>query len=120
MGLSSGNGVGLSLIVNTPGVVVELFANQSPVNLPAQSGLQIIVVNNPAPTTINLPNPYALNQQIEIQDGSMLAATNNITVQGNGNNINNPNGAASSYVIGQNGTGARFTAQGSLNTWGVT
>lgn len=115
MGLSSGDGKGLSLVV-IPAVSSTTYTS-GPINVIPISGISIIVVNIAAPATVNLPAIPALNQICVVQDGSMNASANNITVQGNGNNINNPNGVTSSYVIGSNGTDAWFNWNGSA--WGI-
>lgn len=118
MGLSN-QGQGLS-IFTTPQITTAVFVNQSTVTLSPVAGIYIVIINNPNPTTVNLPANPLDSSAVEIWDGSMAAASNNITVQGNGHNINNPNGVTTSYVIGQNGTNAVFPWLGSsINAWGV-
>lgn len=108
--------MGLKAVVVIP-AVSSISVISTPATVPAISGITIVVVNNAAPTTVNLPAAPAVNQIVIVQDGSMLAGTNNITVQGNGNNINVPSGVTTSYVIGANGTDAWFNWNGSA--WGV-
>lgn len=120
MGITNGQGQGLSIIQPPPQVTTAYFINTSPVNIPSFLGIYIAIIDNNAPTTVNLPSQPLDSSIVEIWDGSMNAAINNITVQGNGNNINNPNGVVSSYIIGQNGTNAVFPWLGlTVNAWGV-
>lgn len=108
--------MGLKAVVVVP-AVSSIPVSSSPATIPAASGITIVVVNNAAPTEVDLPASPAVNQIVVVQDGSMLAAVNNITVKGNGNNINIPTGVASQYTIGENGTDAWFNWNGSA--WGL-
>lgn len=112
--------MGLKAIVSFPtsgAGVTTVTVISSPATIAAASGITIVVVNVAGPATINLPATPAANSVIVVQDGSMLAGVNNITVQGNGSNINIPTGAAASYVIGENGTDGWFNWQGTV--WGL-
>jgi hypothetical protein len=98
-------------------VSVTTYASQNTVNILPSIGISIAVINNTHATTVNLPASPALNQIVVVQDGGLNAATYNITVQGNGNNILLPYGSATSYVIGSNGADAWFNWNGTA--WGV-
>jgi hypothetical protein len=108
--------MGLKAVVVIPAVATQNATTSSTNVLPA-GGITIVVVNYAGAATVNLPSSPATNQIVVVQDGSMLAGTNNITVQGNGNNINIPSGVATTYVIGANGTDAWFNWNGTA--WGV-
>lgn len=109
--------MGLKAVVVVP-AVSSLPVTSSPTTVPAVSGITIVVVNNSVPTTVNLPASPAPNQIVIVQDGGLNADTQNITVQGNGNNIDIPQlGASSSYVIGANGTDVWLNWKGT--SWGV-
>jgi hypothetical protein len=108
--------MGLKAIVVVPAINTQ-NSGSATTNVGAASGITIVVVNFAGASTVNLPPSPAVNQIVVVQDGSMLAATNNITVQGNGNNINIPTGVGTSYVIGENGTDAWFNWNGSA--WGL-
>lgn len=109
----------LKAIISTPGVTATAYVSINTINVPAQPNNYIVIVDNSAPTTVNLPANPANNQVVEVQDGGMNAGTFPITIQGNGHNLNSPNGVGTAYEIGQNGTSAHFTWQGILGTWGV-
>lgn len=108
--------MGLKAVVVVPAVASQTGSTAT-TNVLAASGITIVVVNFAGATTVNLPSTPAVNQIVVVQDGSMLASSNNITVQGNGNSINIPTGVAASYVIGENGTDAWFNWNGSA--WGL-
>lgn len=108
--------MGLKAIVVVPAVNTTNGSTATTNVLPA-SGITIVVVNFAGAATVNLPASPAVNQIVVIQDGSMLASSNNITVQGNGNSINIPTGVSTSYVIGENGTDAWFNWNGVA--WGL-
>lgn len=108
--------MGLKAVVVVPAVSSQ-SASTATTNVVAASGISIIIVNFAGAATVNLPAAPAVNQIVVVQDGSMLASTNNITVQGNGNSINIPTGVATAYVIGENGTDVWLNWNGSA--WGL-
>lgn len=107
--------VGLKAVIVAPAVSSTTVTTST--TLTGTGGINIVVVNAPSPTDIYLPPVPALNQVYVIQDGSMNASVNNITVHGNGNNINVPTGVSPTYVIGENGTDAWFNGNGTA--WGL-
>lgn len=75
--------------------------------------LDIGVVTSSGAVTINLPLSPATGRRLVIMDASGLAGTNNITIQGNGHNIN----AASSLVLNTNYAGKMLIYNGAF--WNI-
>lgn len=110
--------MGLKAVIVIPAQSSTSYVNTSPINIGSVSGINIRGVNNNAPTTVNLPANPSVNQIEVIQDQGNNAATNNITVNGNGHNIIVPgSGSASSVVIGENGADFWFNWTGA--NWGI-
>lgn len=123
MGITNGQGAGLSLVIISGGSsgsgVITNTHTTTPITGSAATGITVEVMNVASASTFNLPASPVANEIVIVQDGSMNAATNNITIQGNGNNINVPNlGVETSTIINWNGGDMWFNWNGSA--WGVT
>lgn len=111
--------MGLKAVAVLPVINPPVPGGGGVIPVPSQSGITLVLVNsNLGTTTVNLPASPATNQWVIVQDSGMDAATNLITVQGNGHNINVPSlGVETSYPIGSNGSDSWFNWNGSA--WGV-
>lgn len=90
------------------------YINGAVETVPAASGFTFVFVKNTTlASTINLPAIPATSQVVIIIDGNYGADNYPITVSGNGNNINDPNGVDSEYIIGQGAGSASFIWNGS-------
>jgi hypothetical protein len=109
--------MGLKAVIVVGATTSQTFTS-GPITVAPASGITIVGINASAPTTVNLPATPALNQIVIVQDQGNNSATNNITVQGNGHNILQPQvGLETNVVIGANGTDAWFNWNGTQ--WGI-
>lgn len=96
----------------SPAVGLE-YANQASISVAAISGFTFIFINNTdLSSMIDLPAVPANTQIVIVMDGNYGADNYPITISGNGNEINNPNGVSESYIIGQGAGAARFIWNG--------
>lgn len=111
--------MGLKAVVVVPAVSSTIVTpGATTVIVTAVSGLSIYVINTTAPVAVTLPPTPATGQIVVIQDGGQNADANNITINGNGNQINIPqSGLSNSYVVGANGTDVWLNWNGT--SWGV-
>ena len=73
----------------------------------------LVTMNKAAAVTITMPASPATGQMWIIKDVSFAAATNNITISGNGHNIGGVS-SASTYVINNNGGAVSLTYNGTI------
>lgn len=71
-------------------------------------------VDTSSARTLTLPASPSVGDSIAVYDASGLAATNNITIARNGNNIN---GTAANAIIDVNNSGSTFVYTGSTVGW---
>lgn len=87
--------------------------NSTPVTLTRASRQTAVVRRSPAAaTTVYLPGTPTIWDEVTVKDGTGDAATNNITVNGNGKNID----GAATYVISTDRKGVTFVYDGT--EWG--
>lgn len=93
-----------------------VLTSGSPFTITDGNKQQILVINVASPYTINLPANPEQGEVVEIKDGSFACSSNNITVSGNGRNID----GSGTKVMNIDGMALRFTYLPTTNAWYIT
>lgn len=93
-----------------------VLTSGSPFTITDGNKQQILVINVASPFTINLPANPEQGEVVEIKDGSFNCSTNNITVSGNGRNVD----GAGTKVMDIDGMALRLTYLPTTDAWYIT
>jgi hypothetical protein len=101
-------------------ISVTSVTSGSSFNITDTAGLSIYLVNKTvgSSTTAMLPATPNTNQAVVVIDGKLDAATNNITINGNGHNIIANGASASTAVINVNGGAYSLVWDNVNSVWG--